>query len=68
MHPLFHPLSDPQQTPAVGLCSLCGGELYPGDDAWQINQLLICGECLGAFARLAFAPHHRICGRKEEHL
>ena len=68
MRPIFRTLQDPQQRPAAGLCSLCGGELYPGDDAWQINQLLICGDCLPAYARQLLAPHHQICGGEEEPL
>ena len=49
-------LSDRQQQWPVCLCRECRGELYRGDEFWQIEGAAVCGDCLETFARRYFAP------------
>ena len=55
---------DSQRQAAITHCSLCGGELYPGDICWHVNGSIICENCLGAFAEGEFAAHRVVCGRE----
>ena len=39
-------------------CSLCRGELYPGDPYFELDGRTVCEDCLGRYARGYFA--HRL--------
>lgn len=39
-------------------CSLCRGELYPGDPYFELEGRVVCEDCLGRYARGYFA--HRL--------
>jgi len=43
-------------------CSLCRGELYPGDPYFALEGRVVCEDCLGRFARSYFAPWLRWVG------
>ena len=55
---------DPQRRSPQAYCSLCGGELYPGDFYWSINGATVCRACLGDYAAQFFAAHRRTCGEE----
>ncbi len=40
-------------------CSLCRGELYPGDPYFQLEGRAVCEDCLGRYARRYFAAQLR---------
>ncbi len=46
-------------------CSLCAGELYPGDPYFELDGRAVCEDCLGRYARGYFAPRLRRVGRDE---
>lgn len=35
----------------TGVCSVCGGDIYRGEEYYRINGRSICPECLEDFAR-----------------
>ena len=43
-------------------CSLCRGELYPGDPYFDLDGRTVCEDCLGRYARDYFAPRLRRAG------
>ena len=45
-------------------CSLCGGELYPGDPYFALEGKLVCEDCLGRYARGYFAHRLRRVGER----
>jgi len=47
-------------------CSLCAGELYPGDPYFELDGRAVCEDCLGRYARNYFAPRLRRGGRSEK--
>ncbi len=50
-------------------CSLCQGELYPGDPYYELEGRVVCEDCLGRYARWYFAAQlHRVSGRENEGL
>ena len=55
---------DPQRRLPWAHCSLCGGELYPGDVCYIINGSTLCPNCLGDYAAQAFAAHRCTCGEE----
>lgn len=42
LHP---PLEDRQSIPPIGLCPRCGGELYPGELGYVLDDRQICPDC-----------------------
>ena len=46
-------------------CSLCRGELYPGDPYFELDGRTVCEDCLGRYARGYFAHRLRRVGRIE---
>ena len=46
-------------------CSLCRGELYPGDPYFELDGRTVCEDCLGRYARGYFAHRLRRVGRTE---
>lgn len=44
-------------------CSLCAGELYPGDPYFELDGRAVCEDCLGRYARRYFAAQLRRVGR-----
>lgn len=67
----------PPSAPREARCSLCRGELYPGDPYFALDGRTVCEDCLGRYARGYFAPrlrwvgvdagNHNIVRRNEEH-
>ena len=49
-------------------CSLCRGELYPGDPYFELEDRAVCEDCLARYARRYIAHRLRRVGRnrKEE--
>ena len=47
-------------------CSLCRGELYPGDPYFELDGRTVCEDCLGRYARGYFAHRLRRVGRTEK--
>lgn len=39
-----------------GECSLCGGEIYRGEDYYAVNGRAICRDCLADYAAQVLAP------------
>ena len=37
-------------------CGLCGGEIYRGEEYYQVNGQVFCTGCLEDFAKSWFAP------------
>ena len=46
-------------------CSLCRGELYPGDPYFELDGRTVCEDCLGRYARGYFAHRLRRVGRSK---
>ncbi len=46
-------------------CSLCRGELYPGDPYFALEGKLVCEDCLGRYARGYFAHRLRRVGERD---
>ncbi|MDE6280557.1 MAG: hypothetical protein K2M15_01990 [Oscillospiraceae bacterium] len=49
-------------------CSLCRGELYPGDPYFELEVGAVCEDCLGRYARSYFAHRLRRVGRSEKEI
>ena len=49
-------------------CSLCRGELYPGDPYFELDGRTVCEDCLGRYARGYFAHRLRRVGRTEREI
>ena len=45
-------------------CSLCRGELYPGDPYFALEGKTVCEDCLGRYARGYFAHRLRRVGER----
>lgn len=41
-------------------CSLCGGEIYAGDNYYELDGHAVCPDCLPAFARGYFLGDLRV--------
>ncbi len=52
----------PPPAPRETRCSLCRGELYPGDPYFALEGGAVCEDCLGRYARGYFAPRLRRVG------
>ena len=46
-------------------CPLCRGELYPGDPYFELEEQIVCEDCIGRYARRYFAHLLRQVGRGE---
>ena len=49
-------------------CTLCRGELYPGDPYFELDGRTVCEDCLGRYARGYFAHRLRRVGRSEREI
>lgn len=49
-------------------CTLCRGELYPGDPYFELDGRTVCEDCLGRYARSYFAHRLRRVGRTEREI
>ena len=41
----------------AALCSLCGGEIYRGEEHWRFGAARVCPSCLEEYARREFAAN-----------
>lgn len=64
MRYVHHRSRDSQRLWPAGVCTLCGGALYPGERYWQVNGVRSCEGCLGELARREFAGHAVVCGEE----
>lgn len=48
--------------PREARCSLCRGELYPGDPYFALDDRAVCEDCLGRYARGYFSHRLRRVG------
>ena len=55
--------ADPQCACAVTACTLCGRELYDGDEFYAVNGAAVCEDCLADFAREEYRSF-RLSGRE----
>ena len=51
---------------AAARCSLCGEEIYAGEEAWRVSGETVCPGCFGTFARQWFAPFAFTVGVSEQ--
>lgn len=40
-----NPLRDPQNEEPAFLCSKCGGEVWPGETMYEIDDRAVCSDC-----------------------
>ena len=52
-----HP--DRQQEPAYAVCGCCGGEIYLGQLYYEMDDRLVCPECLHEYAKSYFLSAQR---------
>lgn len=45
------------------ICALCGGELYPGESYFELEERAVCEHCLTRYARGYFAHRRRWVSR-----
>ena len=57
--------ADRQQADPFGLCGCCGGEMYLGQLYYEMEDRLICPECLEEYARSYFLGSQRVAMRPE---
>lgn len=50
---------DRQQEPAYDCCGLCGGEIYLGQLYYEMEDRLVCPECLHEYAKSYFLSRQR---------
>ena len=50
---------DRQQIPAFALCGVCGGEIYLGQLYYEMDDRLVCPECLPEYAKSYFLSRQR---------
>ena len=51
--------ADRQQLCAYALCGQCGGEIYLGQLYYEMDDRLVCPECLHAYAKSYFLSRQR---------
>ena len=55
--------ADPQQQSAYAICGCCGGEIYLGQLYYEMDDRLLCPECLpeylGEYAKSYFLSRQR---------
>lgn len=54
-----HSQSDRQQLDAYGVCGNCGGEIYLGQLYYEMEDRLVCPECLHEYAKSYFLSRQR---------
>ena len=47
---------DIQRAFPAGICALCGGELYGGEQGWRIRGRLLCRDCVVSWVLDELAP------------
>ena len=57
---------DRQQIPAFAFCGVCGGEIYLGQLYYEIEEKLVCPDCLHEFARTYFLGSQRVAMEREQ--
>ena len=50
---------DRQQIPAFAFCGVCGGEIYLGQLYYEMDDRLLCPECLPEYAKSYFLSRQR---------
>lgn len=58
--------ADRQQAEIFAVCSYCGGEIYLGQLYYEIEEKLVCPDCLREFARAYFLGNRRVAKRQEQ--
>ena len=58
--------ADRQQTEVFALCACCGGEIYLGQLYYEIEEKLVCPDCLHEFARTYFLGSQRVAMEREQ--
>ena len=51
--------ADRQQTEVFTLCACCGGEIYLGQLYYEMDDRLLCPECLPEYAKSYFLSRQR---------
>ena len=51
--------ADRQQSPAFAVCGCCGGEIYLGQLYYEMEDRLVCPECLHEYAKSYFISSQR---------
>ena len=46
-------------------CTLCGQEIFIGEEYWACNGSRVCSDCLPDFARQELAPCHETHGKEQ---
>lgn len=60
----IEPPLDPPEDVVIGYCACCGGEIYEGEDIYEIDGDLIHDDCLSEYAEKFFADCKTEAGRK----
>ena len=55
--------TDAQCAHTVTVCTLCGRELYDGDEFYAVNGAAVCEDCLADFVREEYRSF-RLSGRE----
>lgn len=42
--------------PVAACCDMCGGEIYKGEEYYQINGESVCDDCVERYARSVLRP------------
>lgn len=42
-----------EETPPVYCCEICGAEIYEGDYWWDVNDMILCEDCVNDMRRTA---------------
>ena len=50
---------DRQQIPAFACCGVCSGEIYLGQLYYEMDDRLVCPECLPEYAKSYFLSRQR---------
>ena len=58
--------ADRQQAEVFAICGCCGGEIYLGQLYYEIEEKLVCPDCLHEFARTYFLGSQRVAMEREQ--
>ena len=47
-------------------CTLCGQEIWQGEEYWYCNGSCVCGACFSDFARAELASYRHTRGEEDE--
>ena len=47
-------------------CTLCGQEIWQGEEYWYYNGNCVCGDCFADFAKAELAPWRHTRGEEED--